>query len=111
MNVDLPTTSAWDLARNNASPGNPAAGLQATAAGKSDGETRKAFDSFVGQTFFGQMLQAMRKTVDKPAYFYGGRAEEIFQQQLDQVLGEKLSEASGEKLSGPMYELFRLSRQ
>jgi hypothetical protein len=27
------------------------------------------------------------------------------------VLGEKLSEASGEKLSGPMYELFRLSRQ
>ena len=65
----------------------------------------------MGETFFGQMLKSMRKTVGKPAYFHGGRAEEIFTQQLDQVLAEKLSEASADKLSGPMYELFTLGRK
>jgi len=73
---------------------------------KDDAETREAFDSFVGQLFFGQMLKAMRKTVGKPAYFHGGQTEEIFQQQLDQVLGEKLSEASRDQFSGPMFDLF-----
>ena len=76
-----------------------------------DKELREAFDSFVGQTFFGQMLKAMRNTLGKPAYFHGGRGEEIFQQQLDQVLGEKLAEASAEQFSEPMYELFRLARR
>jgi len=76
-----------------------------------DGELRKAFDSFVGQTFYGQMLSAMRKTVGKPAYFHGGRAEEMFQQQLDQILGEKLADASADKFSGPMFELFSLERR
>ena len=76
-----------------------------------DTEVRKAFDSFVGQTFFGQMLSSMRKTVGEPAYFHGGRAEEMFQQQLDQVLGEKLSNASADKFSGPMFELFSLERR
>ena len=59
-----------------------------------DKELRKAFQDFVGQTFYGQMLGAMRKTVGKPAYLYGGRAEEVFQKQLDQVMAEKLSEAT-----------------
>ncbi len=39
---------------------------------------RKAFDNFVGETFYGQMLKEMRKTVGKAAYFDGGRAEEVF---------------------------------
>jgi peptidoglycan hydrolase FlgJ len=72
---------------------------------------RKAFDQFVGQTFYGQMLQAMRKSQDKPAYFHGGQAEEIFTQQFDQILTKKLSEASADKLSGPMYELFTQPRK
>src|SRR5271157_1347360 len=67
---------------------------------------RKAFDQFVGQTFYGQMLQAMRKSQGKTAYFNGGRAEEVFTQQLDQALTKKLAETSASKLSGPMYELF-----
>ncbi len=74
-------------------------------------ELRKAFDSFVGETFFGQLLRSMRKTLGKPAYFYGGRAEEIFQQQLDQVLAEKISQTSADKFSGPMFELFTLQRK
>lgn len=79
--------------------------------GKDDAELRQVFKSFVGETFFGEMLKAMRKTQGKPAYFHGGRAEEIFQQQLDQVLSEKLAESSSDSLSGPMYELFALERK
>jgi flagellar protein FlgJ len=71
---------------------------------------RQAFNSFVGQAFFGQLLSAMRKTVGQPAYFHGGHAEEIFQQQLDQILGEKLAERSGKTFSEPMFALFKLSR-
>jgi hypothetical protein len=76
----------------------------------SSAETKKAFTDFVGQTMFGQTLASMRKTVDKPAYFHGGRAEEVFQGQLDQVLSEKLSEASADTFAGPMYDLFMLGR-
>ena len=81
----------------------------AKAAGQS--ELREVFDDFVGQTFFQQLLGAMRKTVDKPAYFHGGRAEEVFQGQLDQVLSEKMTTATADKLTGPMFDLFQLGRQ
>ena len=74
-------------------------------------EVRETFEAFVGQTFFSHLLSAMRKTVGKPAYFYGGRAEEVFQGQLDQVLAEKLSEASAETFAEPMYQLFSLPRR
>ncbi len=77
---------------------------------QADGELGDAFHSFVGQTLFGQMLQAMRKTVGEPAYFHGGKGEEIFRQQLDQVLAEKMSDACGDKFSKPMFELFNLKR-
>ena len=73
-------------------------------------ELRSAFDDFVGQTFFGHLLKAMRKTVDKSAYFHGGRGEEVFQNQLDQLLVEKVSQASAPQFTDPMFELFTLSR-
>jgi hypothetical protein len=91
-------------------PIHPAAPQPSSRAGQDDAELRQAFDSFVGEVFFGQLLKAMRKTLDKPAYFYGGRAEDLFTQQLDQVLAEKLGNASAEKFTGPMFELFSLSR-
>jgi hypothetical protein len=71
---------------------------------------REAFDSFVGETFYAQMLSSMRKSQGKPAYFHGGRAEEIFQGQLDQVLAEQMSAANAETFTGPMFELFSLNR-
>jgi peptidoglycan hydrolase FlgJ len=71
---------------------------------------REAFDQFVGETFYGQMLASMRKTQGKPAYFHGGRAEEVFQGQLDQVLSEQLAKANAGALSGPMFKLFTLQR-
>ena len=72
---------------------------------------RQTFESAIGQTLFGQMLKSMRKGLGKPAYFHGGRAEEIFQQQLDQVLAEKMAESSASSFVGPMFELFTLGRQ
>ena len=105
MNVNLPSSHAIGAAQLSAPGPKPP-----DVAGK-DAEVREAFQSFVGQTLFGQMLKAMRRTVDKPAYFHGGRAEEIFTEQLDQLLAEKISDASAEKFSGPMFELFALQRR
>jgi Rod binding domain-containing protein len=76
------------------------------ASGKS--EVREAFDSFVGETFYAQMLKSMRKTVTKPAYFHGGRGEEVFRSQLDQVLAEKMAKADSGGLSDSMFEQFSL---
>ena len=72
---------------------------------------REAFGDFVGQTLFGSMMSSMRKSLDKPAYFHGGRAEEVFQQQLDQTLVEEISDASAESFVNPMFDLFQLQRR
>ena len=72
---------------------------------------RSTFDQFVGETFYGQMLKALRTPLNKPAYFHGGQAEEIFQGQLDQVLVEQVSKANAAQFTDPMYELFVLSRK
>ena len=74
-------------------------------------ELREAFDDFVGQTFYGTLLKEMRKTVGEPAYFHGGRAEEIFQSQLDQTLVEEISSATADTITGPMFDLFMLPRK
>ncbi|WP_164104624.1 rod-binding protein [Candidatus Laterigemmans baculatus] len=71
---------------------------------------REAFRDFVGQTLFGQMLSSMRSTVGTPAYFHGGRTEEIFQEQMDQILVEDITEKSADTIADPMYELFSLRR-
>jgi len=98
-------------AKINAKPESNAFGslLDKTAKSEED-PLREAFQDFVGQTLFGQMLQSMRSTVGKPAYFHGGRGEEVFQQQLDAVLVEQISEASSSTVADPMYELFSLQR-
>jgi hypothetical protein len=67
-------------------------------------ELREQFTQFVGETFFGQMIKSMRATTEKPAYFHGGRAEEVFQSQLDQQLAQHLTEASAEQFADPMFE-------
>ena len=100
--------SAIDAMPIAAAPTAPAA--LAPQIRKDAGEVREAFDDFVGQTFFNQLLAQMRKTIDKPAYFHGGQTEEVFQAQLDQVLAEKLSDATAEQFSGPMFDLFMLRR-
>jgi len=85
----------------------------AAAEGAKGDELKEAFTDFVGQTFFGQMMKAMRSTVGKAAYFDGGRAEEIFRGQLDQTLAEHMTKASAKQFAEPMFEqqFPRLSKQ
>ncbi|MDR2754524.1 MAG: rod-binding protein [Planctomycetaceae bacterium] len=68
---------------------------------------REVLHQFVGQTLFGQMLKSMRATQEKNPYFHGGRAEEIFQSQLDMVLTDKMTQATSKTLSEPMYKLMK----
>jgi len=106
MSVNLRACSAVDRTQLLPSTPRPPA-----AAAQQDAELEAKFQEFVGQTLFGQMLKSMRKTLHKPAYFHGGRGEEVFQQQLDQVLAEKMSRSTADKFSGPMFELFQMQRR
>ena len=67
-------------------------------------EFREVFHRFIGTTLYGQMLRSMRQTQSKPAYFDGGRAEELFQQQLDQVLVDKMTRATSKSMSDSMFK-------
>lgn len=80
------------------------------AAGVGDANLHQAFLDFAGQTFYSQLVSSMRKTVDRPAYFHGGRAETVFQAQLDEKIVESMSQATAESILEPMYELFTLPR-
>jgi Rod binding domain-containing protein len=66
-------------------------------------EVRDAFSQFVGEAFFVQMFKAMRQTVCEPAYFHGGRGEEVFQSQLDQTMAEQMTQREGNRLSEAMF--------
>jgi flagellar protein FlgJ len=96
-------------------PSSAAASIQSALAGGADTsaaqQLRKQFDSFVGETFYGQMLASMRKTVGKAAYFDGGHAEEIFRGQLDQVISQDLAKSNASSFTGPMFELFSLQQR
>lgn len=67
-------------------------------------ELKDAFSQFVGTTVFGQMLASMRETVGEPAYFHGGRAEEVFQGQLDQELATRLANSGRSSFADGMFE-------
>lgn len=115
MNVASTMSSTWESTATTQPAGSrcDAAALKAQAAADKPEENeklREAFQSFVGETLFSQMLKAARKTQNKPAYFHGGRAEEMFQQQLDQVLAEKMATTDGGKYSDAMFELFTMKR-
>jgi Rod binding domain-containing protein len=86
-----------------AAAGSPSTG-ETAGASEQKGELREAFNSFVGESLFGQMLAQMRKTVGKPAYFHGGQAEELFRGQLDQVLAQEMTKSSGHSFSDRLFE-------
>ncbi len=112
LTVTNPSAAVW-LAEAGFAPtrAEPLAGPRIGEAAAGERRLRETFKQFVGEVFFGQLLKAMRKTVGEPAYFSGGRAEEVFRGQLDQVLAEKLARQAGAQLADPMFALFRLSRR
>jgi hypothetical protein len=88
-----------------------AALLANQAAKPAEPPLKETFRQFVGETFFSQLMTAMRKTTQPPAYFHGGRAEEIFQGQLDQAIVEHVTEASADTFADPLFELFTHMRR
>jgi hypothetical protein len=107
--MNAPLSSSFP--QSNPSPFLAQQAARGPAKPAADPRLREAFDDFVGETFYSQMLGSMRKTLGKPAYFHGGRGEEVFQGQLDQILAERLSEASANQFTGPMFELFNLQQR
>ena len=105
MNTSLATPASLDAAHATASLSN------AQPVRPGDEETKQQFQEILGELLFGQMLKSMRRTVDKPAYFHGGRAEEVFTQQLDQVLAQNMSRSAGEQFLGPMYDVWSAGRR
>jgi Rod binding domain-containing protein len=76
----------------------------AKAANQPNDELRQAFTQFVGEAFYGQMIKAMRSTCGKPAYFHGGRGEEVFRAQLDQTMAEHMTEATADRFADPLFQ-------
>lgn len=114
--MDLPSLPAVhgsleSVHRPNASKADQLERADRIHAQQGGSELQEAFTDFVGQTLFGSMLASMRETVGKPAYFDGGRTEEVFQKQLDQQIVEQLTDASAESIAEPMFELFNLQRR
>ncbi|HZZ71527.1 MAG TPA: rod-binding protein [Pirellulales bacterium] len=105
----LSPISALDTLTTSATSPTPAASL--TGGGAKPEDVKKAFDQFVGETFYSQMTQSLHKMTGKPAYFNGGRAEEVFQGQLDQTLSQKMAAANPGQFSGSMFNLFNLQRR
>lgn len=63
------------------------------------GKLRQAADELVGQVFYGTLLRQMRSSTFKGKYGHGGRGEEIFQGQLDEVLATRAGAARSSKIS------------
>ncbi|WP_298859076.1 rod-binding protein [uncultured Gimesia sp.] len=82
---------------------------QLNQTGKESPELKEAFQKFVAGTFYKQMFKAMREGQNKPAYFHGGQAEEMFQAQLDQQISEDLATGEGSAFSDTLFSAF--SRQ
>ena len=66
-------------------------------------QLQTAFQDFVGKSFYGEMMKSMRSTVGEPAYFHGGNAEKIFQQQLDHQLADEMTKSNAGDLASAMF--------
>jgi Rod binding domain-containing protein len=62
-------------------------------------ELRDVADRVVGSVFYNTLLQQMRSSTLKGEYGHGGRGEEVFQAQLDQVLADRSGQATSTSLS------------
>lgn len=61
-------------------------------------QVRESAQTWVGQTFFGEMLKQMRKSPWKSELFGGGRGGEVFNEMLDGILAQRMSKGAGGKL-------------
>jgi peptidoglycan hydrolase FlgJ len=64
------------------------------------------FQDFAAGTFYKEMMKSLRKMHNKPAYVYGGQAEEIFQGQMSQHVAEDLAHSNGGQFASPLLKGF-----
>ena len=69
-------------------------------------DLRDAVDRVLGSVFYGPLLQTMRSSSLKGAVGHGGRGEEIFQNQLDQLFAERAGQASNNGLGETLFNRF-----
>lgn len=77
---------------------------------KDTAQFKQKFNEVLGQTMYGMMLKSLRKTSHKTPYLNGGRTEEVFGQQLDQVVAEKMGRRDAGKF-GRLSALTTLPRK
>jgi len=69
-------------------------------------ELRTTVDHVVGSVFFEPLLRSMRNSVLKSTIGHGGRGEEIFQGQLDQVFAEQAGRSAAGSLNETLVARF-----
>jgi Rod binding domain-containing protein len=69
-------------------------------------KVKSTFQDFAAGTFYKEMMKSLRKMHNKPAYMYGGHAEEVFQGQMDQEIAENLAHTHGSQIAEPLFQGF-----
>ncbi|HEY3242051.1 MAG TPA: hypothetical protein VGM03_01760 [Phycisphaerae bacterium] len=78
--------------------------LAAAPGDKSLKALRAHVDKVVGSVFYGNLLKTMRPDPLKGKFGHGGRGEEVFSAQLDQVLAERAGQARHYSLNEALFE-------
>lgn len=71
----------------------------------------KQTQKWIAQTFYGQMLQQVRKSPFKDEKLSGGRGGEAFGEMLDQQLADRISRSSGSKLVNAIVDKIEYAQQ
>lgn len=69
-------------------------------------ELRDTVNKVVGTVFYEPLLRSTRNSSLRADIGHGGRGEEVFQGQLDQILAERVGLASGGSLSQSLVDRF-----
>jgi hypothetical protein len=72
----------------------------------SQGKLQSKFQDFAAGTFYKEMMKSLNKMHKKPAYIYGGQAEEIFKGQMNQHVAEDLAHSNGNQFAASLYQGF-----
>ncbi len=74
-------------------------------------DLREKAEQLVGNVFYGTLLKAMRESSLQGKYGHGGRGEEIFNAQLDQVLAERMGKATHGGLADSIYQSMKKQQE
>ena len=69
-------------------------------------ELREVIDRTLGSVFYGPLLRSARNSSLKGTFGHGGRGEEIFQNQLDQVLAERAGRSTAADVGEALFNRY-----